>query len=304
MLTDDSRILSVEPDIYRAWQEQVAGVPLTCTVLAEMRGPEAQAKLRPARRGAGDVAVFRVGGFISQKSTLMTMLFGGTSTEALVSDLRAAVAEPSIGSIVLDFDSPGGSVFGVPEAARAIRALRGPKPIIAVSNPVMASAAYYLAAQADEIVATPSSLTGSIGTMAVHVDESSAREKAGIRVEVFKYGERKAEESGAEPLTTDARQAIQARVDYYGAMFEADVAEGRGISVGRVRSRFGQGAVFTADDAVSSGMVDRVDVLETVLGELSSGRKPRARVAAVADPVEVKARAILAGLTSPGEGVE
>jgi len=297
MLTDDSRILAIEPDIYKAWLEQARAFKVTETVLADLRGADAAAKLRPARRGVGDIVVLRVGGFISQKASLMTLLFGGTSTEALAEDVRAAVAEPSVGSIVLDFNSPGGSVFGLPEAAKVIRSLRGPKPILAVSNPLMASAAYYLAAQADEIIATPSSLTGSIGTMAVHVDESSLIEKLGLKVEEFTYGERKAEESGSKPLSSEARQAIQARVDYYGTMFEADVAKGRGIGPGRVRAHYGQGAVFNAEEALSSGMVDKLGVLEDVLGELASGKRLKGRVVAEADPVEIAARAALAGLT-------
>lgn len=297
MLRDDSRILAIEPDTYREWLAQVKETNWTAETLEELRGPAAATRLQPGRRNIGNIAVTQIGGFISQKPSLMSMLFGGTSTEALVAELRQLVAERSVGAIVLDVASPGGSVFGVPEAAAAIRALRGVKPIIAVSNPMMASAAYYLAAQADEIVATPSSLTGSIGTMSVFVDETQALEQAGLRVEVFTHGERKAEESGLRPLTDTARESIQARVDYYGAMFEADVAKARGVSPAAVRSRFGQGAVFNAEDAVAAGLIDRIGVLEDVIAELASGRKPRARVAAEDTRVQQSSWRLRMGLT-------
>ncbi|HUU58447.1 MAG TPA: S49 family peptidase [Phycisphaerae bacterium] len=299
MLKDDSPILAVEPECYRNWLGQTQPA-ITASILEELRGPQAAARLRPAKRNVGDIAVLRLSGFIAQKPSLMTLLFGGTSTEALVADLRAALAEPSVGAVVLDVNSPGGSVFGVPEAAAQIREMRGAKPMIAVSNPFMASAAYYLAAQMDEIVAIPSSITGSVGVMSVHVDDTEARKRAGISVEAFTYGRRKAEESGIDSLSDEARGAIQARVDYYGAMFEEDVARGRGVKRSDVSARFGQGAVFNAREALAVGMVDRIGTMEDVLRGM--GGAGRRGVSAVADPVEIAARAALAGLTMTGTG--
>jgi capsid assembly protease len=287
-------ILAIEPEAYRRWAAEVQGHPWDVGKLCEARSPEAALKLAPARKSVGDIAVVNVSGFITQKPSIFTLLFGGTATEDLVATVRAAMAEPSIGAVVLSVDSPGGVVFGVPEAAAALRGLRGPKPFIAVSNPFAASAAYYLAAQADDVVALPSSMTGSIGVIVVHVDESKALEREGLVVTEITHGKRKAEGSSLKPLSDDARESIQRRVDYYGALFEADVAKGRGVSPATVRAKYGEGAVFTAGDALAAGLVDRVATMDEVLGRLATGGRAGARMEA--DPAELGALAALAGV--------
>ena len=287
-------MLFIEPDCYRRWLDEArlhAGNPAT---MERIYSPEAEARLTPGKKSVGDIAVINLTGFITQKPSLFTVLFGGTSTEGLVQMIRAAVTEPSVGAIVLNVDSPGGDVSGVPEAATAIRNLRGKKPIVALANPLMASASYYLGAQADEIVATPSSIVGSIGIIVAHIDESEALKKAGLNVSIITYGRRKAELTSAKPLGDEAREGIQARVDYFGHLFEADVAKGRGVSVQTVRANYGEGAVFTAPDARAAGLVDRIGTLEEVVGRLASGQ--RVGVRAEADPLEIAARAALAGV--------
>ena len=209
------------------------------------------------------------------------------------------MSEPSIGAVVLNVDSPGGVVYGVPEAAAAIRKARGGKPMVAVANPVAASAAYYLASQADEIVATPSSITGSIGAIVTHMDESKALEREGLTVTEIKYGRRKAEESPWKPLGDEARAGIQARVDYYGELMVSDIAKGRRVSAATVKAQYGEGAVFTAKDAQAAGLVDRVATMEQVLGELATGRRPgvaRMEAPMEADAAELAALAVLAGI--------
>lgn len=288
-------ILAIEPEQYRRWAERARVHLADVALLAELRSPEAAVKLAPARKSIGDIAVVEIGGFITPKPNIMTLLFGGTSASSVAVAVRAAMAEPSIGAVVLSVDSPGGAVFGVPEAAAVMRAARGSKPFIAVVDPLMASAAYYLGAQADEIVSTPSGIAGSIGVVIDHLDESEALKKAGLAVTEITYGRRKAEMSSVKPLSDEARNSIQARVDYYGQLFEADVAKGRRVSVGTVRAKYGEGAVFTAKDAVAAGLVDRIATMEDVIGELASGgrrRGPRA----MADPVELAAHAALGGL--------
>jgi capsid assembly protease len=106
----------------------------------------------------------------------------GTSTNALSAAPRDLVADPRIGSIVLDIDSPGGDVDGVDELASEIYAARKQKRITAVPNCLCASAAYYLASQANEVVFSPSSLTGSIGVYMTHDDDSAMHEDLGIKL--------------------------------------------------------------------------------------------------------------------------
>lgn len=289
-LHDRGEVLAIAPEIYRRWADE-----LQSHSMAIPNEAEAAAKLVPGRKSVGDIAVLRLSGFITQKPSLFSLLFGGTSAEAIAREISAAVRDTSVGAVVLDVDSPGGSVFGVPEAAAAIRAERGSKPMIAVANPIMASAAYHLASQADEVVASPSALVGSIGAFAIHVDKSAAIEKMGLNVTEIVYGRRKAEESGLKALSEDARARIQVRVDYYGRLFEADVAKGRKTSVETVRARFGEGAVFVAPAAKEAGLVDRIATLEDVISELARGRRPGTSMRGY-DPGSLRARAILAGV--------
>lgn len=85
-------------------------------------------------------------------------------------------------------DSPGGGVGGVPEAFAALAAVRGRKPTVALSNPLMASAAYWLASAADQIVASPSALTGSVGVYHLHEDYSRAADAVGVTVSYIHAG--------------------------------------------------------------------------------------------------------------------
>lgn len=293
---DRDQVLAIEPDTYRRWTEEARVHSTDPSLLEQLRSPEAAARLTPTKKSVGDIAVVNLTGFITQKPSLMSMLFGGTSTEGLVSMISAAMSDPSIGAVVMNVDSPGGVVFGVPEAATAIRSMRGTKPFIAIANPLAASAGYYLASQADEMVMAPSALVGSIGVKVTHVDESKAIEQAGLSVTEITYGRRKTEESSIGPLSDEARASIQSRVDYYGKLFETDVAKGRRTSVASVRANYGEGAMFTADGAKANGLVDRVATLEQVIAGLASGVRPAPRAASKYDPAELRALASLAGI--------
>jgi len=267
-LTD---VLAMDERTYRMWskaaEEMSAGTPEALMLSA--------ARLIPARRSSGSVAVIPLSGFLTQKATMFSMLFGGTSVQAFAREVATAMADPSVTAVVMDVDSPGGEVFGVTEAAGQIRAARGTKPLVAVANPMAASAAYWLASQADEVVVTPSGVAGSVGVFSTHLDESKALEQAGLAVKFISYGRRKVEGNSAEPLSEDALASIQARVDDAGRQFEADVAKGRRVSAAKVHSDFGEGGLLTASQAVESGAVDLVATLDEVVAQLVDGRKPK-----------------------------
>lgn len=280
----------------RVWREEIASVK--DLLAAGVDSPEAAAKLVPTRRpGTGSVAVIPVSGFLTQRPTFLSMLFGGTSVEAVAADVAAAMRDSSISSVVLHVDSPGGSVHGVPEAAAKIRAARGPKPLFAVADSLAASAAYWLAAQADEVIGAPSSLVGSIGVIVEHADVSAALEKEGVKVSVIRSGPDKNRAHMAEPLDDEARAELQAKVDYFARMFEADVAKGRRVSVEKVRSDFGEGLTFTPPKALTAGLIDREATLEEVIGQAAKGRRPESMGPAPRgyDAGEVAIRARLAG---------
>ena len=226
----------------------------------------AASRAQKARAGSGSIAVIPIYGMIMHRQ--MADISGGsigTSTNAISAALRQVVDDPGVGSIVLDIDSPGGDVDGIDELASEIYQARKQKPITAVSNCLCASAAYYLASQCSEVVASPSSLTGSIGVYTMHEDDSAMHEAMGIKLELIKFGENKAEGNNLGPLDDSARAHLQELIDICGNAFEKAVARGRGVKQDVVHSKFGQGRVFDAKTAVKLGLADRVGTLADVL---------------------------------------
>lgn len=232
----------------------------------------------------GSIAVIPVFGVLANRMHMFANVSQeGTSTEGLTLALRQAAADPSVAAIVLDVDSPGGSVFGVQELADAVTAARERKPVVAVANSLAASAAYWVASQADELVVAPGGQVGSIGVLAVHDDVSKAAELAGVRRTYVTAGKYKAEGNAYAPLDDEARNQMQQTVDVYFDRFVRAVAAGRRVSLTAVREQFGQGRLVVSSDAVARGMADREETLQQTIDRLvarqeKASRAPRAVV--------------------------
>ena len=238
----------------------------------------------PGESRSGSVAVIPLRGVITPRASLLSLLTGGGGgLEEFRGRLRAVVASDDVDSVVLDIDSPGGSTSLIAETAAEIRAAREIKPIVAVANTMAASAAYWLGAQANEMVATPSGLVGSIGSYLVHEDVSGALEDAGVKVTHIFAGKYKTEGNPAEPLSDEARAYAQSVVDENYGDFLADVAKGRGATVATVRDSYGEGRVLTARNALEAGMVDRVESIEHTLARLTSPEPARPAPALIAE---------------------
>lgn len=248
---------------------------------------------RQAAGGADDtIGVLSIVGVISSRMELVDRVSGGgVSPDRIAQSFRAMQRDPAVHSIVLDIDSPGGSVFGLTELADEIRASRGSKkPIVAVANSIAASAAYWLATQADEVVVTPSGQVGSIGVYSMHENIREYLTREGREVTLVSYGKYKVEANPFEPLSEDAKAAIKAEVDEYGAMFERAVSRGRSVPIDVVRETFGQGRMVMADDAVRRGMADRVGTFDEVVTDLARRHHARQKLAASADLAARQAR--------------
>lgn len=272
----EGSVWAMRPDVLMAIQS-VQGIDRLNVLMAEaavdsIDGSQSQEAARPRGRPPainGDVMVLPLKGVLTPNVSFLAMLFGIES--GLVSfrrQLRNAAVDSEIGAIVMDIDSPGGVVDLIPEVAEEIRQAAAKKPVIAVANTLAASAAYWLASQATEVVATPSAELGSIGVYAEHRDISVALEQAGIKPTLVSAGKFKVQGNPYQPLDQDALAAIQEGVDDYYNMFTKDVATGRGVSVSDVRSGFGEGKVLTAKRAVDAGLADRVDTLDNVIAGL------------------------------------
>jgi HK97 family phage prohead protease len=225
-----------------------------------------QAAHSDAPTGAQGVAVIPVYGVIAARMMMFDEFSGGTSCEAIQMAFRSALADDTVGTIVLDIDSPGGTVTGVPELAAEILAARGTKPVIAVANSMAASAAYWIASAADKIVVTPSGDVGSIGVYTTHQDVSAAMEKEGVKVTYIQAGKYKTDGNPYTPPSEEFLENTQKDVNTFYQMFLNAVAAGRGISAETVAETFGQGRMVMAQDAVACGMADEIATLEQVVG--------------------------------------
>lgn len=249
---------------------------------ASFSGAELHAELeiaapRPQRTANGDrrVEVIPIVGTIMNRAHSM-----GAGAMQIGQRIGQAVSDARVDAIVLDVDSPGGTVTGVPELALKVRAARETKPIVAVANGMMASAAYWIGSQASEVVASPSSDTGSVGVIAVHEDWSQWLENEGVAVTEFAAGKFKTEGAPWKPLDAEGEEFFRERVAEVYDWFVRDVAAGRGDTPSNVRGGYGEGRVLGAKDAKTAGLVDRIETLDETVARLSAGGRARARARA------------------------
>lgn len=254
----------------------------------------------PIASRSGGVAVVPLRGVIAHRMGGMDDASGGMSTERFRGMLAQAVADTSVGTIVLDVDSPGGTVPGVAEAAADVFAAREHKHIIGVANSKMSSAAYWIASQAHEVVGIPSAFEpsiGSIGVFMVHKDLSEALAKEGIKVEFISAGKHKIDVTPLAPLTDEQRAMIQTTVDTAYAAFVKDVARGRGVSATDIRNGYGEGRALSAKDAKAAGLIDRIATMDEVIGKLV-GKRSTSGMRAEGDALEIAAEAPVQELTA------
>jgi signal peptide peptidase SppA len=265
--------LFVDQSSFRAWlaaaQQKAAGLLTGDGVQTAMQAYEGREQ---APRLVGDVAVIDVCGPIVYKGGWASYYYGACAIADLQTKFRMALADPAVKTILFRFDSPGGEVTMVPEFADEIFAARGQKPIVAVADTLVASAAYWLGAQVETIYASVSARLGSIGVYTEHVDYSGLLEKNGIAITLISYGAHKTDGHPYAPLPEDVRARIQARVNEVGAEFDAAVARGRKVSKKDVVDSFGQGEVFRGKQAIALGMADKLGTFSQVLARLTKNR--------------------------------
>ena len=220
------------------------------------------------------VAILPIEGVIAKRANLFMQISGGVSSELLGRDLRAALADPAVHSIILSIDSPGGTVDGTQALANAVTAGKGIKPIVTVANGTMASAAYWIGAAADAVyIADTTTAVGSIGVVAAHTDVSAAEAQRGVKTTEIAAGKFKRIASQYGPLSDEGRQSIQDQGDYYYSLFVGHVAQARGTTVDKVLSDMADGRMFIGEQAVTAGLVDGVSTLEQVVATLNANRQ-------------------------------
>jgi len=214
------------------------------------------------------VAVIPIDGVISKRMNLMSQISGGVSTELIGRDFQAAMADSKVEAIVLAIDSPGGTVDGTPELASIIFAARGVKPILACTDGMMCSAAYWIGSAADSLfVSSEVSQVGSIGVVAKHIDVSGYEAKQGIKTTEITAGKYKRAASQYAPLNDEGRALIQESLDHVYGVFVETVAAQRGTTVDDVLANMADGRVFQGSQAVNAGLVDGVATLSATISQ-------------------------------------
>lgn len=214
------------------------------------------------------VAIIPIKGPIFRYSNLFTYYSGGTSVSLLARDFILALNSPLVDSILFEVNSPGGEVTGINELANMIFEARGKKPMIARAGGLCASAAYWLASAAGEIVCDETAMLGSIGVYCAYLDSKKAYQKAGFREVVIKSSQ--SPKKALDPSTPEGERAIQARIDSLADVFIGTVARNRDVDVETVLKDFGQGDVLVGQGAVEAGLADRLGSFEQTLAELAT----------------------------------
>lgn len=243
-------------------------------VLGERIGwPEPQTALPvPSPRTQPDappgIAVIPIYGTLVRRALGLEAASGLTSYGEIGATLEAALADPAVTGILLDVDSPGGEAGGVFELAERIRAADAVKPVWAIASDSAFSAAYALACAASRLVVTRTGGVGSVGVIAMHVDQSVRDAQEGFRYTAITAGARKNDFSPHEQLSNEAAARLQAEVDRLYGIFVAHVAAMRGLDEDLVRGT--EAGLFFGPEAVAAGLADGEASLDTVLTEFSA----------------------------------
>ncbi len=231
------------------------------------------------------VAIINVTGTIFRYADFFSDISGGANVTTLARDFNSALNDGSVNSILLNVDSPGGEVAGINEFAQMVFQARSKKLIVAYVDGMAASAAYWIASAADEIVTDATGIIGSIGVVAAvpNPDVKSARD--------VQFVSSQSPKKRPNPNTESGRETIQAMVDDLAAVFIEAVARNRDVSLETVTSQFGQGGVMIGAKAVDAGLADRLGDFESTLSELAAGkfRKKNKRKTAADESIKPEA---------------
>jgi len=229
-------------------------------------GPVGAGRDLPYGLTPGGVAIIAARGVLMQRNYWYSSYFGWGSYEGVGLAVDHALANDAVRAILLDIDSPGGTVAGCFDCADKIRAAAQTKPLWAVANEAAYSGAYALASGAGRLYLPRSAGVGSIGVIKTHIDQSQANQKRGLAVTEIHAGAHKVDGSPNRPLSERARTAAQDEVGRLHELFCATVAAGRGLTPQAVAAT--EAACFMGQAAIDAGLADALGAFETALADL------------------------------------
>jgi signal peptide peptidase SppA len=223
------------------------------------------------------VAVIEIAGVITKRSSFFSFFFGGAASQEIAMKIRDALDNGAVKAILLNIDSPGGTVDGTQDLAELIHQSRGIKPIVSYTDGMMASAAYYIGAAAGAVyISGDTADIGSIGVVMTHLDYSKADEMHGYKETDIYAGKYKRIVSGNRPLSDEGRNYLQEQVDYVYSVFVQDVARYRGVSVDEALE-MADGKIFIGKQAIEAGLVDGVSAFDRLVQRMAAGEAVTAK---------------------------
>lgn len=207
---------------------------------------------------ADGAAIITIAGTLVNRGDWIGADSGLVSYEGIEAQLGAALVDVGVKSIVLDIDSPGGEATGMYALAAKLRAARDRKPVVALVNDLAASAAYGLAAQANEIFVSPTSIVGSIGVVLLHLDVSKQMEMKGQVPTLIYAGAHKVDGHPFGPLPDGVKADLQRDVMTFYDRFVETVAAGRGARTSDKAIRATEARTFIGQEAIAAGLADEL----------------------------------------------
>lgn len=268
-LSDFYGVWCIEPRAGQGLYQALRSIDLAAHIRSSLAAPqrvETSLQLLPGR-GKSQIGLVPVLGTMMKGQSSM----GGTSTIAARRAIRQAAADPNVSGILLAFDSPGGTSAGTADLAADVKAASRKKPVYAQIEDTAASAAYWVASQADRVFANaPTALVGNIGTYIVMEDTSAANEKNGVKEIAFASGPLKVF-GGGLGITDAQHEHMQGVVNAIQAEFTAAVKSGRGLSESRLEKVL-SGAIYPAAEALKLGLVDGIQRMDATLEQLAKAK--------------------------------
>jgi len=242
----------------------------------------------PSYRAEDGVAYIGIGGPMTKQANSMQEMFGGTATVSVQEAIRKAVADDAVQSIMLVFDTPGGTVDGSFDLADTVRRAGKIKPIDGYAQDNCCSAGYLILAQCRNAYANVNAIVGSIGVYTELVDTTRREEMQGIKRYVVYAGEQKA--IGRRPVEDEHLGVVQKRMDSLMGLFARSVAKGRGMDEKQL-ARVANGGMFVGAEAKRVGLVDAIMSMDSAHADVLSTRKPggkkRKETSAMAQDVDL-----------------
>jgi len=211
-------------------------------------------------------AILEIKGVLVKGATAIDkLIYGAVDTNEIQNHLQKVLTDPTIDSLFLDIDSPGGIVSGIPETASLIDSISKVKPVMAFSDGLICSAAYFIASQATAIYSTPSAYIGSVGVYLPIIESKKLFEKIGLNVKIFRSGFAKGAGYEGTELTSEQEKEFQESIDESFSMFKAAVKAKRMIKDADM-----QGQDFLSHIAAKKGFIDSIASYETALSDLQN----------------------------------